>query len=86
MVNYGYFCKGWTEEQKLLLAKKLIVLVDRKNYNIKPYSDNPYIEIDNLYDGVRIRKITYLSDEQVKELVSDADKIYLKVKKDLGIK
>ena len=80
-MNYGYECKNWSNAKKQLLAKKLMLLVDRKSYNIKPFCDNPYIEIDNLYNGVRIRKITYLSEEQVKELIEEADKIYFEIAK-----
>jgi len=38
--------------------------------------DKPYIEVDGLYTGVRIRKITNLSDQEQKKLVKRADKIF----------
>ena len=83
MVNYGYTCKGWSKKKKELLAHKLRCLLMKKDYsNIEHEVDNPYVEIDNLYEGVRIRKITYLTDEQVKELVKEADQIKLEMDKD----
>lgn len=82
MANYGYECDGWSEDEKSLLANRLRDLVNGKKYpNIKCDVDFPYVEIDNLYDGVRIRKITYLSDDEINELVKEADKIFFDVKK-----
>ena len=85
MVNYGYSCDGWSDIEKSLLARRLRDLVDGKKYpNIKCDVDFPYVEIDNLYDGVRIRKITYLSDEEHDELIKEADKIFLDIKKTIS--
>jgi hypothetical protein len=42
------------------------------------YSE-PYIEVDGLYQGVRIRKITALSEQQETELINLADKKYLEI-------
>ena len=40
---------------------------------------NPYVEVDGLYRGVRIRKITNLSEDRCLELVKEADRIYNEV-------
>ncbi len=37
---------------------------------------SPYLELDGAYGGVRIRKITHLAEEDRKQLVERADKIY----------
>lgn len=42
----------------------------------------PYVEVDQLYKGVRIRKITHLSDEQERTLIERADKLYLSIMSD----
>lgn len=39
----------------------------------------PYIEVDGLYEGVRIRKTTHLTDEQESLLIKESDKIYREV-------
>ena len=70
-MNYGYNASSfaWNEKRKLVLADKLEKLIGK-------FGTAPYIEIDGLYDGVRIRKITDLSDDQVAELTEKADRIY----------
>ena len=78
-MNYGYNenSKGWKEDKKLVLANCL--------HSIEPglsYEDdgiNPYIEVDGAYGGVRIRRITHLSDKHRKALVKELDRIYDKV-------
>jgi hypothetical protein len=39
----------------------------------------PYIEMDGMYSGVRIRKITALSEQQSRELIDRADKTYTEI-------
>ena len=81
-MNYGYNedSKGWDESKKLLLAQRLRALLITLGLQGKGV-DYPYIEIDGLYDGVRIRKITYLGDGTRDDLIREADKIYDEVMK-----
>jgi hypothetical protein len=74
-MNYGYECRGWNMSQKIELAGRLEGLLHEKKYDLPDYR-HPYIEIDQLYQGVRIRKITDLTERQHSELVKGADKIY----------
>lgn len=76
MVNYGYSCEGWTKEQKEKLAKELEVLCKK---NPDKYGMFPYVEIDGLYDGVRIRRITHLPNNDDLQFEKKADKIYDKI-------
>ena len=85
MTNYGYGpdSKGWIEdeEKKELLAKRLseMITVMKSEYGTQwpsPSRREPYVEMDRLYSGVRIRKTTHLSKEQEEELEGRADKIY----------
>jgi hypothetical protein len=79
-MNYGYdkTTKGWIESKKIQLAESL----SRKlKIPIGFAFGKPYIEIDQLYSGVRIRKITHLSESEQEALVKNADKIYLEVMK-----
>ena len=76
-MNYGYNqnCKGWNEskKQELLdtLAKELPL-----NIGWTAGGVSPYLELDGAYGGVRIRKITHFAEEDRKQLVERADKIY----------
>lgn len=76
-MNYGYTptSKGWKENKKEELAKRLRVLVS-KYQDTTCSVNNPYVEVDALYPGVRIRKITYLREERVDQLVAEAENIY----------
>jgi hypothetical protein len=89
LVNYGYGpgMIGWDESKKWILAGKLRDLLVRQGLtkdNIEIESGvmlhenprEPYIEVDSLYEGVRIRKITYLTEEQSDRLIIAADRIY----------
>ena len=75
-MNYGYskLSKGWKEEKKMKLARALA-----KEFGLyigyKPDS-KPYIEVDGLYNGVTIRRITNLSNEEQKVLVMRSDVIF----------
>ena len=81
MVNYGYECKGWKKWKTQMLANALNKMLDDGDY-VDEFNMQPYIEGDNpysLYKGVRIRRITHMSEERQKKLVEEADKIYLKI-------
>ena len=76
-MNYGYICEGWTKSQKNVLAGRLEGLLSEMAFMTKLSNvEQPYIEVDGLYHGVRIRKITSLSEEEHWRLVYDADVIY----------
>jgi len=72
-MNYGYPPGDRDEE----LAERLTEELDIKR-GWSPRAKIPYIEVDGLYPGVRIRRITHLS-EKMSELLDLADKIYLEV-------
>ena len=77
LVNYGYECKGWSRMQKERLANELIEL-------IMPYQTMnapPEIEIDGAYPGVRLRKLTWIPEKELDELIAKADAIYDKIAK-----
>ena len=82
MVNFGYGpgVKGWDDKKAPLLAQRLQALLvtmekQRKFDNIRK-EIRPYVETDGMYDGVRVRKITHLTDEVEDELITEAEKIY----------
>lgn len=81
-MNYGYnkTSKNWKEDRKVILATELAKTLKMNIMNKFGSFDNdgfsPYIEVDGSYGGVRIRRITNLSEKDAKKLVEDADKIY----------
>lgn len=70
-MNYGY--NPTTKDIKL--AERIQNEVIAK---LLPDEDGmkPYIEVNGLYDGVRIRRITHYSDEARNQIIDDMDKIY----------
>ena len=84
-MNFGYNnkCKGWKEKYKWELAEELSkvlnVPIETGNRAYKNDGSSPYIEVDGVYNGVRIRRITHLSSKAHEELVMTAEKIYKKV-------
>lgn len=90
MVNYGYnsVTAKWNENRKYDLAEELrkLLLELKLTRNTKLEEEEythdfpePYVEVDGMYGGVRIRKITELTDEQQSKLIKKADEIYLKI-------
>lgn len=77
-MNYGYNknCKGWKESQKMVLAFQLSSALKIGIGNNSNDGVSPYIEVDGAYGGVRIRRITHLSEKEQEKLVKKADKIY----------
>jgi len=67
------------------LAEQLCTLLEDLGfidvYGYQPSSD-PYIEVDGSYGGVRIRRITNMSESKQKELIRKADQIYLEIMHD----
>jgi hypothetical protein len=83
-MNYGYqqSCLNWDESKKDILAERLCKLLEEFGFkNVNGYSPGsfPYIEVDGNYGGVRIRRITHLSESMQNELVEKVDQIYLEV-------
>ena len=89
MVNFGYGpgMKYWKEENKTKLASALNYLITNMQAegtlkfqeNIQCGTIDPYIEVDRLYKGVRIRHITHLTDESMQLLLENAEDVYRKV-------
>jgi hypothetical protein len=82
-MNYGFdeTTPGWKREKKNELASELIILCAEYGGggDSMRFSGNPYVEVDGLYQGVRLRKLTHLPEEVVEELVKRADEIFCKV-------
>jgi hypothetical protein len=70
-MNYGY--DPTTNDAKL--ARDLAKIVARDEF-IDARKQKPYVEVDQLYPGVRIRRITHLSDEKIDKLVAEADAVF----------
>ena len=94
MVNFGYGpgMKYWREDKKYILAKALNVLVQSTKFDlVSPYKNMdpndedviehvyPYVEVDQLYPGVCIRKITHLTEDSQRNLVENAEEVYRQV-------
>ena len=74
-MNYGYPPTRFDKE----LAKRLTKLC--QTFPKDSYGMSPYVEINGLYSGVRIRRITHYSDFQIRRIVEEADKIYNELEK-----
>lgn len=78
-MNYGYdnTCPNWNEDKKAELAeslsKELSIGFDANKQH------QPYVEVDGLYQGVRLRRITHLSEEEQELLITRADAIYRRI-------
>ncbi len=77
-MNYGYNknVKGWKERLKMVLTFQLSSALKIGIGNNSNDGVNPYIEVDGAYSGVRIRRMTHLSEKAYKEFVEKADKVY----------
>jgi hypothetical protein len=83
MANYGFGenNESWNESRKNALAKSLTELIkdmegEGKFIGLKE-GQKPYVEVDVLYKGVTIRKMTYLEKKVQIELIERANKRYL---------
>ncbi len=73
-MNYGYECKGWTAEDKAELAERLAKILESAKYvddRIKAE-----VEIDRMYSGVRMRKLTWLTDASLDDVITESDKVF----------
>jgi hypothetical protein len=79
-MNYGFdpTCAGYRPSRKRKLAARLEALVQRDEF-LDAHGMRPYVEVDGLYRGVRIRRITHLSEPARDRLVAEADAIFLEV-------
>ena len=78
-MNYGYDSEreGWDPEKKQELAERLSDELGLPVATaVSAPRGKPYIEIDGLYEGVRIRRITNLSEGDREGLVKIADAVY----------
>lgn len=87
MVHYNYTVKNWeVPKQKLLyfLFKELLLDMDLYGGDLRSGNtqdpDKPYVEIE-ANERVRVRRVTHLSEEVLKDLLQRLDKIYTKVRR-----
>jgi len=80
-MNYGYGPNSshWHEPNTTLLAQRLEELVAKFTDS---HGMKPYVEVNGLYEGVRIRRITHLTEAEQTSLVQQADKIFLQTMRD----
>ena len=80
-MNYGYAPLGKKADK--VLAKRLTNLVSE----LPPGNGRlrPHIEINELYRGVRVRKLTDLTHDQLEAFIKAADKIHEAVCAELKI-
>lgn len=79
MVHYKFECNGWSEGKKIAFGMKLsseIGIVFGWDNSLVDAS-KPYIEVDRVYSGVSIRRMTNLTQEQQNEVVKVADEWHL---------
>jgi hypothetical protein len=79
-MNYGYEPTKHDDVIAADLSELLSFIAEKYPDWPKEVWKRPYVEVDNLYRGVRIRKITYLTEAQENELIEKADAIYAKYK------
>jgi len=80
-MNYGFDCRNWSQEAKDYLAKKLSEEFGYKiGFDFDRSAKKPYIEVDRLMEGVRIRRLTNLPEEEYDRVIKRADEIYLEIK------
>ena len=77
-MNYGYNekTKDWKENRKMTLAFELAKELNLVIGWAGAKAGEPYIEVNGGYGGVRIRRITHLSEQVQKSIVENADKVY----------
>lgn len=84
-MNYGYTpdSPNWKPRRVDALVKALKAIVEdySPDHGGEKYGDTqrPYVEVNGLYPGVRIRRITNLSEADCDKLVQRCDEAYEKV-------
>jgi hypothetical protein len=69
-MNYGYVPTEHDEEIAAVLKDMVAKLPEDER------GQRPYIEVNETYPGVRIRRITHYTDEQRESIIKKADAIY----------
>ena len=69
-MNYGYEPTEHDEEIAMVLKDMVAKLPEDAR------GQRPYIEVNEAYPGVRIRRITHYTNEQIEDLVKKADAIH----------
>ena len=82
-MNYGYNTgtRNWKEDRKMNLCFELAKVLKLTIGWVNAEVGHPYIEVDGGYDGVRIRRISHLSEKAHNKMITDADNVYEKVMK-----
>jgi len=88
-MHYGYgpeLTETWNEQKKerlaILLSHELgLPIVDGRTYKpawqlVATNVKSPYLEVDGTFGGVRIRKITHLSEDEREDITARADIVY----------
>lgn len=72
-MNYGYEPTDQDEELAVEIGKYLATLEPDE-----PGSRGmrPYVEVDLMYPGVRVRRLTHYSDQRQEEIIRGLDAIY----------
>jgi hypothetical protein len=83
-MNYGWdeTSRGWKESRKDELIEALCKELPIADHKVLG-GTSPYLEVDGLYPGVRLRRLTNLADDDMEEFVKRAEKIYMRV---MGLK
>ena len=81
-MNYGYECRGWPTATKKLLAEELRKMIGNliKTHNLDVRKFQMEVEVDGVYDGVRIRRLPWeniMNDAVLSEMCDKADHLYL---------
>ena len=74
-MNYGYECKGWTAEQKERLAQKFSEILRGASYVVGS-TIRATIEVDEAYPGVRVRKMTWMTEKSFANVTAAMDRAY----------
>lgn len=75
-MNYGYACPGWSRQQKTALAAAISQELNEGDFK-DARGQRPYLEVDGMYDGVRVRRITHLDESRIDALTKVCDALYL---------
>jgi len=86
MVHYNLSTENWEEKRIRYLQISLETLLMKEGYSngFSPRTLQgtdvhiPYIELED--NRIRIRKLTYLTEEKQRDLIKKADEIYVKIK------
>jgi hypothetical protein len=71
-VNYGYDGDQFeSSKQKRELAAKLQEIIDA--HQPDAHNKRAYVEVDELYYGVRVRRLTHYSQEVLEQMIHEFD-------------